>query len=186
MNITIPLSLNEQTLAPFRAAWNEASADASLIDNALLERCRHVDMQRVPDSLQTHIGKVQAMAELLADSNWLLDDDTRAALGGALLYFDKSDDLIADETPRFGLLDDAIIIELALTEHREVWAAWNDYRAFCTRHAAQGAVTPADWKILSEATSRARAVSFVSNHYARSDQRSRYQMLDALPRIDLN
>ncbi len=186
MNISIPLNISEQALQPFRTAWQQASRQQPGDVPGLLERCRQVDLQQVPASLQPHIGKVSAVADLLADHQWMIDEATRRDLTGALAYFDLADDLIPDSDPRFGLLDDAIVIEMALDEHREVWAAWQEYRRFCDRHSDLGTITVRQWRELCEAA-RQRQESFVELRYARSDQRTRYQMLGALPpRIELH
>jgi hypothetical protein len=186
MSFTIPLSMTPQNLQPFRAAWQLASDNAAALTADMLERCRHLDIDSVPTSLQPHIGKVGALAEMLDDRGWVIDDATRRELAGALVYFDNADDLIPDSDPHFGLLDDAIVIEMALEEHRETWAAWQDYRRFCATHRELGPLTGGQWRQLCDATQRMRSESFVEPRYARLGQRSRYRLLDPLPRIDLN
>ena len=124
MSLTIPLHLNRQNLQPFRNAWEAASINATSLTQDVIDRCKQVDLQQVPDSLHSRIGQVSAIAHLLSDGNWLIDSNTRQGLAGALLYFDNADDLIPDNDPRFGMLDDAIVIELALLEHRESFTAW--------------------------------------------------------------
>ena len=186
MSITVPLTLTSQTIAPFHRAWQDASEQADTLSAALLERCMQVDFERVPTSLKAHIEKVKSIALLLTDKHWMVDAATRQGLGGALLYFDKSDDMIPDSDPQFGLLDDAIVIEIALAEHREVWAAWQEYRLFSHRHSALGEISGDEWLALRNAAARTREESFLEPHYARSDQRSRYQKLPALPRLDLH
>jgi len=104
-----------------------------------------------------------------------------------LLYFDNADDLIPDNDPRFGMLDDAIVIELALQEHRESWFAWKEYRAFCGEHRQLGPISASEWReVAAKLANRQRSGSFVGHRYASGDQRSRFQMLNPLPRIDLN
>ncbi len=187
MSLTIPLHLNPQNLQPFRSAWEAASSNAAALTKDVIDRCKHVDLQQVPASLQSRIGQVSAIAHLLSDGNWLIDSNTRQGLAGALLYFDNADDLIPDNDPRFGMLDDAIVIELALHEHRESFAAWRDYRAFCGAHRELGPISAVEWREVSASiASRQRSRSFVSHRYGSSDQRSCFQMLNPLPRIDLN
>lgn len=188
MNIAIPLNLSTQHLEPFRAAWKQASTDVAALTADMLERCRHVDLNSVPASLQPHIGQVGALVNLLDDPGWLIDTATRSDLAGALIYFDQIDDLIPDSEPAFGLLDDAIVIELALAEHREVWAAWSDYRRVCVQHRELAPISSRQWLDLRGASAmrEPREHSYVELRYARSGQRSRYLKLDALPRLDLS
>ena len=54
----------------------------------------------------------------------------RHALNAALGYFIDDDDLIPDQSSQFGLLDDAIVLELALADHSHDWQAWREYRRF--------------------------------------------------------
>ncbi len=186
MSMTIPLTFNTQTLAPFRAAWNRASENPTPLSAALLERCMHIDTQHVPASLQEQIGNVRSIATLLTDSHWMMDSAARQDFAGALRYFDKADDLIPDDDPQFGLLDDAIVIELALAEHREVWSAWQEYRQFCSRHRELGPVSRQQWLDLRARVNAPDARhSYVDKTYA-DDRRSRYRMTQPLPRLDLN
>lgn len=186
MSLTIPLHLNLQNLQPFRNAWEAASTNAATLTQDVIDRCKQVDLQQVPASLQSRIGQVSAIAHLLSDGNWLIDSDTRQGLAGALLYFDNADDLIPDNDPCFGMLDDAIVIELALHEHRESFSAWKSYRAFCGEHRELGPISAVEWReVAANIASRQRFRSFVSHRYGNSDQRSRYQMFNPLPRIDL-
>jgi len=187
MNISIPLTLTPAFLSPFRAAWLAASDRTGMATGDLIERCLRTDLHNAPDALMPQLGQVPEIARLVADPHWMLDQNTRRALVGALAYFDQTDDLIPDDNPQFGLLDDAIVIGMALDEHREVWSAWQDYRRFCADHAELGPMTRTQWiELTTRISERTRRQSFVEHRYANQDQRSRYCMTSALPRIDLN
>ena len=51
----------------------------------------------------------------------------------ALAYFAEPDDLIPDQIPGLGFLDDAIMVELVVRELRHEIEAYEDFRVFRDR-----------------------------------------------------
>lgn len=188
MSIDIQLDLNRDMLAPFSAAWEQASHRAAGLSSGSLMRMAEYDPARVPDGLRAHIAHVSDIAELLSDPLWQTDVQTREGLAGALVYFADADDLIPDADPRFGLLDDAIVIELALARHDREWLAWQEYRAFQRGHAELGPIDRETWLRLRReaAERRSGAASYVGRRFVEASGRGSYRLLDALPRLDLN
>ncbi len=188
MSIDIPLSLNPQTLAPFRAAWQSASGVLDGAADAAREALDHIDLARIPDGVRPHIAQVGEIADLLSDPAWQTDDATREGLSRALRYFVDTDDLIPDADPNFGLLDDAIVIELALSVHGREWLAWQEFSAFRRGHPELSGIDRALWASRRRewAQRRRGESSFVAPRFARADDAGRYNQLVALPRIDLH
>lgn len=194
MSLDIHLSMDDVALAPFRAAWQRAStADAGDAAVALADSARSLHAGLAPGSvpgfLRGHIDLIPEIAELLADPDWQLDDAARSGLAGALAYFNDPADLIPDDHPKFGLLDDAIVIELALTEHRRDWLAWQEFAALRGECRGLGPMDRMRWLTLRRELPRlvddARSRSYVGPRYAIAG-RTRYRMLDDLPRLDMN
>jgi uncharacterized membrane protein YkvA (DUF1232 family) len=75
---------------------------------------------------------------MLDDADWPLADDERTDVVSALAYFYNAEDLIDDDLPVLGLLDDAIMIELVVREmHNEISA----YEEFCRYRSSQEALS---------------------------------------------
>ncbi len=64
---------------------------------------------------------------MLSDADWKLDDDERSPVLAALAYLCDPEDIIPDDIPGIGLLDDAVMIELAFRELRHEIDAYEDF-----------------------------------------------------------
>jgi hypothetical protein len=192
--LDIRLDMDDTALAPFRAAWERAAErEGSEPAGALARRAlaHHAELAGpVPPYLRAHIDLIPEIAELLGDDDWQLADDARRGLAGALAYFTDPCDLIPDDRPEFGLLDDAIVIELALSENRHEWLAWQEFAAMRRGFPAIGTMNRQRWaqlrRELTRLASDGRNGSYVESRFAPQDRRSRYRKLGDLPRIDMH
>ena len=155
MSLDIHVSMNEQALAPFRSAWASAAEQASAIPvNDLLaaarEHSRAVDRQQLPRFLHPHLDSFDEVIQMLEHPQWGADQATQQALRAALGYFVDDDDLIPDQNAQFGLLDDAIVLELALAEHQHEWQSWREYRRFLADYPQFGELDRQGWMALRE------------------------------------
>ena len=82
-------------------------------------------------------SRMKAMArlqQLVDDPGWNADADVRERVAAVRAYLDNPDDLLPDHLPSIGLLDDALLVDLALETLRGEIA---DYEEFCHfRHVA--------------------------------------------------
>ena len=74
--------------------------------------------------------------EMLGDADWPLSDAERSPVLAALAYVCDPEDIIPDEIPGIGLLDDAVMIELVFLELRHEIEAYED---FCRYRRSVGA-----------------------------------------------
>jgi uncharacterized membrane protein YkvA (DUF1232 family) len=195
MSMDICLKMDDAALAPFRSAWKQAIASndgADTIPLSQAAREHHAGLQEgaVPDFLRAQINLIPEIASMLSDTDWQIDPQARSGLVGALAYFTDPVDLIPDRHPRFGLLDDAIVIELALAENRQEWLAWQEFAALREGFVGVGPMNRQGWADLRRELPRVLAAqrrgSYVEPRFASGEQRSRYRMLDDLPRFDMN
>lgn len=153
MSLAIHVSMNESSLAPFRSAWLDAVAGVSAADGAELVKAasRHfaeAGTRSQPPFLRPHLEHIGDLIRLLGDPDWQLPEPTRRALQGALAYFVDEKDLIPDDNAGFGLLDDAIVVELALTEHEHEWLAWREFDRFRRDYPECGPLDREGWLTL--------------------------------------
>ena len=192
MSVSVSLQMSDEQLAPFRAALmaSRCQIDGQRDDERaaeLIDRSRRVDLQRVPESLRPHIAKVEEIAAMLTDRRWQTDPATREDLTAALAYFQDVDDLIPDSNPQFGLVDDAIIIELALSDHAQEWSQWHAFSRFQRAHPDLGDIGRAEWlKLNADRFGDSRSsTSYLAEGYNQNQSRSRYRLMTPLPRIDM-
>jgi hypothetical protein len=195
MNLGIHLDIDASKLAPFRGALSQASAGLQRADCAELARTARVLHGRLrphrSDAARgdmAYVGLIPQIADLLDDPDWQLGDAACHSLAGALSYFNDPDDLIPDRHPTFGLLDDAIVIGLALNDSRHEWLAWQEFAALRRHHPRIGPMDLARWNALRTELPRlcaGRPSSYLQPRFLAVDGRSRYRMLGDLPRIDM-
>ncbi len=143
MSMRITLELSETDLNHFRKIMRKAiqshkDTDSKLITDAALKVLDEVKGNKVPDFISERLGKLKLLVDMVHDTGWALPEKERKNVIGALAYFSDPQDLIPDEIPGLGFLDDAIMIELvvrALKHEIEAYVDFCDYRdAETTRH----------------------------------------------------
>lgn len=150
MRVEIHLAPNDPSLHALRSAWL-ASADRFAGDTAALAdeaRAMHDTLatRDIPPALREALALVPRVADLLTDPDWTLAADQRRDFVGALAYFIDNDDLIPDNTGRYGYLDDAMVVRLALQSSAQEWHDWNDYRQFRSTHPEITDLRRHDWQ----------------------------------------
>lgn len=181
---TLTLTLDTHTLAPFHAAWRRAveqqsSRDTEALLFAAQERVGALDATPLPGFVRERIGMVPQLIALLRDRQWAADDEVRSDFTGALAYLTDPFDLIPDSQPRYGLLDDALVLEIALASHRHEWLAWHEYNEFRANHCDGEALERADWLtlrrgLLRDAMRRPRTPAYAGEAGASRFHRERH------------
>lgn len=79
-------------------------------------------------SVARRLERIVELERMRADHGFALDDGVAERIRALLAYVEQRDDLIPDDTPVIGRLDDAILIELLL---RELGPELADYADYC-------------------------------------------------------
>jgi uncharacterized membrane protein YkvA (DUF1232 family) len=132
MSLRISFELSANDVDHFRDAIRKArntlkdteEADILAAARGLFE---DVGSARVPAYVRERIDRLQAMVDMLEDGEWKISRGERERILSALVYFSDPDDLIPDDIPGLGFLDDAIMIELALGELKHEIEAYQDF-----------------------------------------------------------
>ena len=136
MGLKLSFELTDCDLLYFReslAKSREAVRDAE--EQEIVDAIRHVleEIRRnepLPDFVAQRIPVLETMIQMLADEEWQLPDADRERLLAMFVYFSDPEDILPDDIPVIGYLDDVIIIELVTTDMKHVREAYDDFRQF--------------------------------------------------------
>lgn len=127
-----PVVLQPEAVARFDALLHELNPDALRADpdriHGLAGWLAMLPRTEAEALLDSRLERVGELGSMLVDSEWDTEASMRTRAAKLLDYIDRDEDLIDDHTPLFGLLDDALLIDLA-------WPAFapevDDYLDFC-------------------------------------------------------
>ena len=130
MNITFELS--DSDLDHFREVMKAAVAastetDAQKITDTARTLLDEVKDSDAPEFITERLGSLDSLINMVHDKGWALPEEEKSRVLSALAYFSDPDDLIPDEIPGLGFLDDAIMIELVVRELKNEIDAYHDF-----------------------------------------------------------
>jgi uncharacterized membrane protein YkvA (DUF1232 family) len=137
MSLKLSFELTDRDLQYFREALQQSRAavrDAE--ESEIIEAIRQVlddirSNEPLPDFVAQRLPQLETMIQMLSDDEWLLPADMRERLLATFVYFGDPEDILPDDIPVIGYLDDVIILELValeLTHVREAYTDFCDYR----------------------------------------------------------
>jgi uncharacterized membrane protein YkvA (DUF1232 family) len=139
MGLKLAFELSDRDLRYFRDSLKqsrEAVRDAE--EQEIIDAVQHVleeirGNEPLPDFVAERIPVLERLIQMLADDEWQLPNSDRERLLAMFVYFSDPEDILPDDIPVIGYLDDVIIIELVTREMQHVREAYEDFRTF--RHA---------------------------------------------------
>ncbi len=156
MSLDICINLSDSDLKLFVEHMKSAQKKVDKLDEVsvvgaarkLLETCD----KNLPDFIATRLKQLETMIELVEDAGFGLPDENRDNVLAALTYFASPDDIVPDNVPVLGFLDDAIMIELCVRDLKFEIEAYRDFREWrdneATRRHENGAqlmLSRVDW-----------------------------------------
>lgn len=90
---------------------------------------RHADGS-TPSFVQSRMAALKRLEGLAVDADWDPSEELQRQVGVLRAYRDEEKDLIADDEPVIGLLDDAILVDVALQLLHSELADYEDYSRF--------------------------------------------------------
>lgn len=107
----------------------EGKGPADIID-AASHLLGQVNQSETSDFIRDRMNTLETLIGMIVDESWGLVDDDRKRVIDALSYFADADDLIPDDIPGLGFLDDAIMIEIVSEELKHEIQAYRDFVVF--------------------------------------------------------
>ena len=135
MTLRISLDLTDRDLMFFRDALKKSRramqhADEDEIFDAISMVIADIKKAGpLPDFINRRLPDLEAMTVMFHDEEWQLPQADREQLLANFIYFGDPEDLIPDDIPGIGYLDDVIMIELLL---REMCHVRDAYEYFCS------------------------------------------------------
>ena len=136
MGMKISFELTDRDLNFFRKALaqsREAVRDAE--ESEIIEAINDVlneirKNEPLPDFVGKRIPELESLISMLTDEEWHLPEGDRERLLATFVYFADPEDILPDDIPVIGYLDDVIIIELVVRELHHVRVAYDDFCQF--------------------------------------------------------
>lgn len=155
MTLKITLHLEDADLKYFanimvRVKKTVGGKDEQNIFERATAELKKAKQSKVPIFVSQRLDSLQLLLDMLQDPEWALNKRERAGVFAALAYFIEPVDLIHDDIPILGFIDDAIMIELVVRELQHEIDAYQDfshYKKESSKIRGQGAgpASRAEW-----------------------------------------
>lgn len=135
MSLSIHLDLSEEELKHFHLIMQHASSTAAHISpEEIVAGAEHliqeIEESDPPSFVRERLVILRLMIAMLSDIDWRLPEADRERVFKALAYFAEPEDLIPDNIPGIGYLDDAIMIEVVARELKNEIQTYSDFCQF--------------------------------------------------------
>jgi len=172
MSLAITIELGDADLSHFVDAMKTAQQEAKNLSakeitdaaNKLLE---DGGSGKLPGFIAERLSKIGSMTAMVNDEGFGMETEDRQRVLACLTYFANPKDLIPDNVPVLGFLDDAIMIELVVRELQHEVEAYDDFVAYREDEARRRGVDPATLKTERVEWAEARRVELLSRMKSR-------------------
>lgn len=132
MPLKVTFELEDKDLKYFRTCIKQARESAEKSTEAEITAkaegmIAEVRASNVPAFVQQRIDSVQSLVDMTRDEEWDLAAQERKKVIAALAYFADPHDIIPDNVPVLGYIDDAIMIELVVSELKHEIDSFSDF-----------------------------------------------------------
>lgn len=154
MPIQISFELSDSDLDHFRSMMKTAMEKASELPPAdVLKKARAVcvemEQANLPDFVKQRMESLETLICALEDEEWQMPEEEKGEILTSLAYFTEPEDLVPDNIPGLGYVDDAIMIELVIQELSQDLDAYKQFCIFRTieenRRGTEAKVNRESW-----------------------------------------
>ncbi len=132
--IKITFTLDDADTGYFRALHRDARKEAASQDHSRIVELVGTMLaqvkarKKIPSFMSEAIQTLEAMIAMLSDKDWAMPKNEATAVIAGLAYFANPKDLIHDDIPGLGFLDDAIMIKLLEEEFEHDVRGYRKFR----------------------------------------------------------
>lgn len=121
MSIAINFELSDADLEHFREMMKVAIEKAQdYSEQDILAKatamCAEMESSDLPDFVAKRMHSLETLIDAVKDVEWQLPEDEKKEILTSLAYFSEPHDLVPDNIPVLGYVDDAIMIELVIQD----------------------------------------------------------------------
>ena len=133
MTMNLAFQLSDRDLRYFRDALKQSRNAVRYAEEVeIIEAIRDVltDIQEnepLHDFVALRIPVIESLIQMLTDDEWKLPKSYRERVLAVFMYFGDPEDILPDDIPVIGYLDDVIIVELVIRDMRHVIEAYTDF-----------------------------------------------------------
>ena len=166
MSLAITIELGDADLKHFIDAMQKAQEEAKHLSsrevtNAASKLLVEGHEVTLPHFIAERLSKLDSMIAMVNDEGFALPEEDRQRVLACLTYFANPKDIIPDNVPVLGFLDDAIMIELCVRELQHEIEAYEDFIVYRTEEAKRRGVDPKSLKTERVEWAEARRVELL-------------------------
>ena len=136
------LQLEDAALLQFNYHLHDVRRDAPTVDAGQIAQLARwletLPSETAQATIALRLARAESLRRMLDDPDWELPADLRERGVHLLDYLYRFDDLIPDELPLIGHLDDALLIELCWAQFEGEVRDYEDYCRFCRENRVRG------------------------------------------------
>jgi uncharacterized membrane protein YkvA (DUF1232 family) len=172
MSLAITIELGDADLAHFIEAMKTAQLEAKNlsareITEAASKLLADGRDNKLPSFIADRLSKLDSMISMVNDQGFALPEEDRQRVLACLTYFANPKDIIPDNVPVLGFLDDAIMIELVVRELQHEVEAYDDFIAYRNEEARMRGVDPSTLKTERVEWAEARRIELLNRMKSR-------------------
>lgn len=175
------LQLEDAALLQFNYHLHDVRGDAPSVDAGqfaqLARWLETLPSETAQATIALRLARAESLRRMLDDPDWELPADLRERGVHLLDYLYRFDDLIPDDLPVIGHLDDALLIELCWAQFEGEVRDYEDYSRFCRENRVRGssAERRSAWEreCLAQASAMLHRQAVRERGYARPEPLSR-------------
>jgi len=172
MSLAITIELSDDDLKYFADAMQSAQKEsqnlsAKEITDAAAKLLADGKDNKLPAFISERLSKIDSMVSMVNDAGFGMEEADKKRVLACLTYFANPKDIIPDNVPVLGFLDDAIMIELVVRELQHEVEAYDDFVIYREDEARRRGVDPSTLKTERVEWAEARRVELLSRMKSR-------------------
>jgi uncharacterized membrane protein YkvA (DUF1232 family) len=172
MSLAITIELSDDDLKYFADAMQSAQKESQNLSpkevtDAASKLLQDGKDNKLPAFISERLSKIDSMVSMVNDTGFGMEEADKKRVLACLTYFANPKDIIPDNVPVLGFLDDAIMIELVVRELQHEVEAYDDFVIYREDEARRRGVDPSALKTERVEWAEARRVELLSRMKSR-------------------
>ena len=172
MSLAITIELSDDDLKYFADAMQSAQKESQNlspqeITDAASKLLQDGKDNKLPAFISERLSKIDSMVSMVNDAGFGMEEVDKKRVLACLTYFANPKDIIPDNVPVLGFLDDAIMIELVVRELQHEVEAYDDFVIYREDEARRRGVDPSALKTERVEWAEARRIELLSRMKSR-------------------